>query len=85
MSLVAENETNAFNLTRTMSREDSSRNLEVAMGIYEMETRWNEGVHPHPSNASQVLRLLVSSKQRSAPVSCSDVCAVAISHGAEAN
>jgi excisionase family DNA binding protein len=81
MSTVAENETNAFNLTRTMSQEDSSRNLELAMGFYEMETRWNEGANPHPSDQGEMPRLLVSSKQRSAPVSCTDVCAVAVSPG----
>ena len=81
MSLVAEKQTRQFNPTLGSSHEDVWKNCEIARGFLNMEAIWSEGDYPHQGNPSQVLRLLVLSAERSAPVPNEEVSAMAVSHG----
>jgi|SRR5215469_8862673 len=85
MSVVAENHATQFNPTLSSAHEDCWKNREVAGGFSTWRTIWrgtrSESADTYQSHTGQVSRLLVWATERSAPVSCSDVCVVAVSHG----
>lgn len=81
MSVVAEKQTRPFNPTLGLSREDFSKNRELATGFYQKEGICDERANAHQGHTGQVSRLLVWATQRSAPVPRNDVSAVAVSHG----
>src|SRR5215472_15470723 len=81
MNIVAEKQTIQFNPTRGSSHEDCLKNRELPGGFYHKEGICDERANAPQSHTRQVSRLLVWGTQRSAPVSCSDVCVVAVSHG----